>query len=119
MRRGLLRGSRQFTKLIAYVPRSLHAVTRIFFKTAAHDAGKIAWQIWAHVGDGRRSITQNRRDQLRRRIPPERPPTSCHFVQQHAQRKNIGAMVEWTARSLFRRHVRRRAHAYAYLRPAV
>src|SRR4029077_8679533 len=39
-----------------------------------------------------------------------------HFVENDAQRENVGAMVESAARELFRGHVGGRTHEDAYLR---
>ena len=90
---------RQIAKFVADVARCLHAVARIFFQTAPDDARQIGGQIGANVGDRRRSIPQNRGDQLGRRIPLERTPPRRHLVEHDAQRENVGAVVERAARS--------------------
>jgi hypothetical protein len=63
-RRGARSGSRQVAELVAYVARRLHAVPRIFLKAAANDACEVGRQFGARIGDRRRSIAQNRRNQF-------------------------------------------------------
>ena len=114
----LRRMLRQIAKLVADVACRLHSVTRVLFQAAPDDAGQIARQIGTNVGDGRCRIPQNRGDQLGGRISIEGPLSRRHLMEHDAQRKNVGAMVEGAARSLFRRHVGWRPHHHTHLRLA-
>ncbi len=45
----------------------------------------------------------------------ERPLSGKQFVEDRAQRKNVGTLVHFSSHGLLRRHVRRRAHHHAGL----
>ncbi len=67
-------------------------------------------QIGARGEQLRRILPENRRHRFRRSLAPEGPVAREHFVEQRAERKQIGARVDRLSADLFRRHVAHRAH---------
>ena len=54
------------------------------------------------------SVAEDRRHQLRRRVAAERPGPREHLVEHHAEREQIGPVIERSSLDLLRRHVRHR-----------
>src|ERR1700761_7159653 len=102
--------SREIAKFVTDVARGLHAVARIFLEAAADEAGEIGRKIGAQLGDGRLIVAEDGGGEFGGGVTGERAAAGAHFVEENAEGKDVGAMVERAAGNLFGRHVGGRAH---------
>ena len=107
---------RQIAARAAHLARGLHAMLRILLETSCNEGRKGRRQIVAEMADGRWRIPQDGRRQLDGRGAFERPAAARHLVEHHAEREDIGAVIDRAPGDLLRRHVGNRAHHHTVAR---
>ena len=90
------------------LPRSLARLKSILgrlLQAAADDPAQVRRQPGLRLAQRRRLVLEDRRQELDRARPRERPLPRRHLVEHHAQREDVGPVVQRPARDLLRRHV--------------
>ena len=87
----------------------------ILFQKLANDPLQFGRDLRIALANRLGRLVQERVEDDRGRRPVKRPRPRHHFVQNHAERPQIAARIHGLAASLFRRHVRDRAHGRARL----
>ena len=67
---------------------------RILLEAPPNRAAEVRRQIAPALADRRRRVAQDRRGQLDRRRALERPPAGRHLVEHHAEREDVGAVID-------------------------
>ncbi len=88
----------------------METVRRLLLEAAPDDAIERAGQVRIDLGELRRILLQDRVHRLDVRIALEGAPAGHHFVEDRAEGKDVGAVVERLAADLLGRHVTDGAH---------
>src|SRR5215831_189391 len=107
----------------SYVARSLPSPLRILLKTAMKQLVNLGMDIRPQQTEVRLAA-QNRRKDVRDIVSLKCLPSCQHLVEHTPKRKDIAALISFTASGLFRRHIRGRAddgsaHASAHKRGGI
>ena len=97
----------QIFQVVAEILHRLVTVLGIFDERPADDPADVARQRRVDVGDRSRCVLDDRGDHRDGRVALKRPLARGHLIQDHAEGKDVGPMIERLALGLFGRHVGR------------
>ena len=99
----------------AKIPGALETFCRLLLEAVRNDPPELRRNLRGGRR-GHRILLQHRQHRLGRALRMERPTAGQHLVEDRAESEEVGAMVDFAAPDLLRRHVTRRAEDDARLR---
>src|SRR3954451_22000290 len=97
---------RQLSEILKHFGGGLVPASAIFFNTTLDDTRDTGWQLAVERGRRGRLRVEDAVENRGHAVAIEGAPSSRHFVKNHAERKQIGALVEVEPERLLGGHIR-------------
>ena len=106
-------GQSQALQILSQFTGGLVAKLAILFKSPGNDSFELDWKVWPQLARGDGATMQNCLMDSRHTVTAEGAMAGCHFVENQAKGKQIGARVQPFSPYLFGRHIVCRPHGCA------